>query len=888
MRFEELTLRNFKCFPAADCPFRPGVTVIHGPNGSGKTSLLEACFFALYGSPALPGTLDDIITSGTEETEIDLEFRHGGIDHHIHRRIRLSGDRAQTADCTLETADRLIEGATDVAEYVTDLLHMDAEAFVNCAYVRQGEINKLIQASPSERQDMIDELMQLGTLETYRSRAREASLGVGDLRNDIAGQLREIEAQIDRKTEQNLTERLNELETELGAVEDRREHLDEQRELAEQRRSEAEELLSSLEETKEERESLEERIQELRSTIEETESKRESALEQIDSRRERIRAARDRAAELGEELGMADPTPTGTESEIETTRDRLDSIREEIQEVSVAKQRAETEAESAVETVESQLDRREDLREERRTVEAAIEELESNRADRREDRVAKVDTREELLDRFDDAPIDPDAAADYLATQREEKAEIDERVATLRTQLETAREALEEAEALQAAGKCPTCGQPIDESPHVDAIGDRRDAVASIEESLVDAREERSVRSASLESAETYVEWADSLERIEDDIDRIDERIETIDESIEDKEDRLEEIDDRLTTVTETIEQERETRESAKERVERAQDRLSELEDERSTIESRLETLQTLEEVFDSIESAQESVEQLRERRDRLADLNDERRERLRELRDRKRSLDEEFDPERVEKAKSDLANAREFLERVEEELESVAAEEAELRDRIGGIRRELSELESLRERRESVNRRLSAVETLYEETERLETIYSAVRSELRQQNVETLDRMVNETFDLIYQNDSYDHITVTEEYELLVFQKDGEELRPEQLSGGERALFNLSLRCGIYRLLAEGIDGTAPLPPLILDEPTVFLDAGHVTKLVDLVEAMRDIGVEQILLVTHDEELINAAEDLVVVEKDPTTNRSTISRSVPNPAQTV
>ncbi|MFB6087043.1 MAG: AAA family ATPase, partial [Haloarculaceae archaeon] len=140
-------------------------------------------------------------------------------------------------------------------------------------------------------------------------------------------------------------------------------------------------------------------------------------------------------------------------------------------------------------------------------------------------------------------------------------------------------------------------------------------------------------------------------------------------------------------------------------------------------------------------------------------------------------------------------------------------------------------------------------------------------------------ERMLNETFDLVYGNDAYSHIELDGEYELTVYQKDGTPLDPEQLSGGERALFNLSLRCAIYRLLAEGIEGAAPTPPLILDEPTVFLDAGHVSRLVDLVEEMRNLGVRQILIVSHDDELVAAADDLVTVEKNATTNRSSVRR---------
>jgi exonuclease SbcC len=70
-------------------------------------------------------------------------------------------------------------------------------------------------------------------------------------------------------------------------------------------------------------------------------------------------------------------------------------------------------------------------------------------------------------------------------------------------------------------------------------------------------------------------------------------------------------------------------------------------------------------------------------------------------------------------------------------------------------------------------------------------------------------------------------------------------------------------------------------MPPLILDEPTVFLDAGHVTQLLDLVQHMRDeVGVDQILVVSHDEELVGAAEDLVRVRKDPTSNRSAVEHA--------
>ncbi|MDY6779309.1 MAG: AAA family ATPase, partial [Halobacteria archaeon] len=65
MNFESLYLRNFRCYDEAELEFDEGVTVIQGRNGSGKTSLLEACFVALYGSDALDtdDVLADVVTN---------------------------------------------------------------------------------------------------------------------------------------------------------------------------------------------------------------------------------------------------------------------------------------------------------------------------------------------------------------------------------------------------------------------------------------------------------------------------------------------------------------------------------------------------------------------------------------------------------------------------------------------------------------------------------------------------------------------------------------------------------------------------------------------------------------------------------------------------------
>ncbi|MFP4174489.1 MAG: AAA family ATPase, partial [Halobacteriales archaeon] len=179
MRLERLELTNFRCYESATVEFDEGVTVVQGGNGAGKTSLLKACFVALYGSDALDSgeNLADVVTKGKEETRVRLEFVHAGDAYSVEQEIAMTGTgddrRATTRKSVLTRNGEAVgdDGVRSTREEVERLLRMDADAFVNCAYVRQGEVNKLIEASPDERRRVVDELLQLGRLETYRERA---------------------------------------------------------------------------------------------------------------------------------------------------------------------------------------------------------------------------------------------------------------------------------------------------------------------------------------------------------------------------------------------------------------------------------------------------------------------------------------------------------------------------------------------------------------------------------------------------------------------------------------------------------------------------------------------------------------------------------------------
>ncbi|SMO33694.1 DNA double-strand break repair ATPase Rad50 [Halorubrum cibi] len=883
MRFDRIRLSNFKPYGDADLRLSEGVTVIHGINGSGKSSLLEACFFALYGSKALEGTLEDVITNGEEETEIDLWFTHDGTSYHVERRLRRYDDRVDH-DCALETTaggDVTRDGATAVRRFVTELLRMDADAFVNCAYVRQGEVNALINATPSQRQDVIDDLLQLGKLEEYRERAGDARLGVEDVLNAKRAVLEEKEARIDRKEDENLHERLNGLESDLAEVTDEIERYEAQRDRAKETRAEAAEALSAHEEKRAELAAVEEDVESIETAIRETEREREGHREAIRETRERIEEVESAIDDRLDAAGLEVATGDAIAERRAELDDREAEVREELDDRRVNAEAFRNQATNLATKADDLAERAAELEEEADDLAEAADAAERE-ADEREASIEELrEEAETLRDRFEtaDVDVDRDDAAERRETLRERRGEVRERIAELSAELKNARERVAEAEELLAAGKCPECGQPVEDSPHATGIEADRERVTELEADLASARERASDLDDRLEEASALADAAERLSEIDETIAMLEERVAEKREAATEKREAATEKREAATEKRREAESTREVAEEKREEATETGERIEESEDALDRVADARESIDEVEERLAEIDELEAEIERRREKRADLEAVNDERRDRLADKRARRDELREVVDEEAVEAAKKRKEDAEDYLEKVVEELDGLDDRRTELQNAIGGVRGEIEALEDLREEREALAETVGALESLHEETTELEATYGDLRAELRQRNVRELERTLNETFELVYGNDAYSHIELDGEYALTVYQKDGEALDPEQLSGGERALFNLSLRCAIYRLLAEGIEGAAPTPPLILDEPTVFLDSGHVSRLVDLVEEMRGFGVKQIVIVSHDDELVGAADELVTVEKDPRTNRSTVTR---------
>jgi len=243
------------------------------------------------------------------------------------------------------------------------------------------------------------------------------------------------------------------------------------------------------------------------------------------------------------------------------------------------------------------------------------------------------------------------------------------------------------------------------------------------------------------------------------------------------------------------------------------------------------------------------------------------------------KKLDEKLEGNSLEDLQLKRAQFEEAQANITEKIGLMNATKDSFLKEIGMVENNLKRLKELKNELKDLENKLLYLEAIYSNSEELENIYMLVRADMRAQNIDALSALLNEMFSFMYANNAYSHIELDSEYNLTVYRKDGTPLEPKLLSGGERAIFNLILRCAIYRLLSLGFGGDRAdgLPPMILDEPTVFLDRGHIRQLLQLIDMMRNIGVGQIIVVSHDESLIDSADHIFQVEKDPLTNVSSI-----------
>ncbi|HEY3331178.1 MAG TPA: SMC family ATPase [Capsulimonadaceae bacterium] len=175
-----LQLKNFMSYgeEPVDIDFTGMHTVcLSGENGHGKSALLDAITWALWGETRLgKQNHEQLIRIGADEMAVIFTFEVNGQLYRIRRQRskRSSGQlwELQQADGIGGWRPLTGTGATDTARSIQQLLRMSYDTFLNSAYLRQGRADEFVRQTANKRKEILGEILDLSRYDELENLAR--------------------------------------------------------------------------------------------------------------------------------------------------------------------------------------------------------------------------------------------------------------------------------------------------------------------------------------------------------------------------------------------------------------------------------------------------------------------------------------------------------------------------------------------------------------------------------------------------------------------------------------------------------------------------------------------------------------------------------------------
>lgn len=850
-----LRLRNFLSYRDCELDFSPlHLATLAGKNGDGKSALLDAITWALWGE-ARGRVEDDRIRHGADDMRVELDFdvdsdRYRVIRKRTRERRDVTGKRIRGGVGSVEFFQldsqgglRPITGGTsrETQAELNRRVHMDHQTFINSVFLVQGRSNEFTVQTPLKRKEVLRKVLGL---ERYEELFRHAN----DRRKTA-----ETDAAIEERFIGDDEERL----AEMPAVEEALKQAASEREALRERLDGEEKELAELRLAATEHERRERAVVEARGRLDD----RDTA---VARRTESIAALESDLAAVRETLEHAPA--------IEERYERLGAARDEERALAALAVRA-GEIEGAITGADSE------IAQERRAIETTVAGLDRQR----EDAVALVATLPAL--REEEAGLEGERSRLGQLDAGIQKAQ-DTASEALQVQADRADEAggyraraqeLKDREATLAAAEgeplCPVCRKPLtpeELQATVDQYQQERRQLGKQYEAAQGAVEEAK------EEAATHQERAAALQ---EERRTLDARVRECEQALAARlskatsaERELPDLEGRLATLSQSLDAEAFAKQ-ARERRSAACEQLVALGYDRERhagARERVAELEPTEADYNRLTGARVQAEGLG---DRIAG----------EREDLRRECEER---DHTRQTLTEAQTALDASDDVSTRLKIAEDAVAESRDRLTALDKEHGRLEERRAtldavaaRVEEAKDRLAAARDSAALHEELARAFGrdGVQAMLIEQSLPELERIANNLLDQLTEGRGRTQVSLRTQREsasgktvetLDIHISDDLGTRDyEMYSGGEKFRVDFALRIALSRLLA--MRSGATLPTLIIDEGFGTQDEDGRDRLVAAINAISS-EFRLILLVTHIEELRESFGRRIEVTKDP------------------
>ena len=168
MKLESMQLENIRSHVKTAVHFGDGFNCLVGGLGQGKSTVLYAFDFVLFGDP-LGRSYDYLLREGAEEGKVTAVFVQDGRTYKLQRALyRRENGISQDIDQLKFYCDgRLVAGTKNeaVAEELKALTGLDKNLFREIVWVRQEHLKELLDITPRQRQKKLDQLFELSNYE---------------------------------------------------------------------------------------------------------------------------------------------------------------------------------------------------------------------------------------------------------------------------------------------------------------------------------------------------------------------------------------------------------------------------------------------------------------------------------------------------------------------------------------------------------------------------------------------------------------------------------------------------------------------------------------------------------------------------------------------------
>ncbi len=301
MIIKRLTLQNYRRFEKLDLEFPENVIGIIGRNGAGKSTIVEAMSWVLYGNRFVRTDKQDVRSQHVDAKKIcsaEMIFTFGGSEYRIVRQLK--GKNAVSEAAIYRDNQPEAEAVQDrgVNEFIENLLQLDYRSFTTSVFAQQKELAKLASLQPEQRRQAINRLINIDLIDRAREQVRRDRnekmafiQGKESSRKDIDELEEQQKALQDEKKQQRARlikagEEVKEKTTQLELVKKDFEHISQLRDQFQNWQSQISSLQSRLEEVEKNKKRLEEELKNIESAEKEL-SAMQNQLGQFESVKEK-------------------------------------------------------------------------------------------------------------------------------------------------------------------------------------------------------------------------------------------------------------------------------------------------------------------------------------------------------------------------------------------------------------------------------------------------------------------------------------------------------------------------------------------------------------------------------------------------------------------------